>query len=266
MNKMDLAVDIAKNTLLLLPPVRRYYERCRRVRGSRVMKQTADYPASVFQKHRTAIEKIRPVAGRVLEIGPGGDVAVAALFVKNGAADAVCIDNEPWLSDASNLYAELGLDDGILERVRYVSDCPIETVPFEDGSFDVIFSQACLEHIADPAAAIRNIARLLKPGGVTTHEIDLRDHRDFEDPLRLLKHRDLTWRLAMSRRPAAPNRWRMSDYQREFENAGLEIVELVRAGQVTLSEAERKSFAPRFRGLSLHDLGTTQIFLTAVKR
>jgi SAM-dependent methyltransferase len=260
-----LIVDIAKNASLLLPPVQRLYARRRMDHGRKVMKRGGSYPASVFEKHRAAIELVRPIRGRLLEIGPGGDLAVAALFVKHGASEAVCIDNEPWLSDDQEVYAALGVDDEVLGQVRYVSPCSIESAPFEDASFDIVISQACFEHFADPAAAVANIARMLRPGGVTTHAIDLRDHRDFSKPLRFLRYRDLTWRLAMSRRPAAPNRWRSSDYEREFETAGLEIVDLLRDDTVVVTEVERRSFAPRFRDLSLDDLGTTGIFVTAVK-
>jgi SAM-dependent methyltransferase len=266
MVEMRVAVDIAKNTALLLPPVARVYANRRRRHGRIVMKHDAAYPAGVFDKHRAAVEAVRPIEGTVLEIGPGGNVAVAALFVKNGAFRAICIDNEPWLFEDQGLYAELGLDEEVLSRVRYESRCSIESASFQDASFEIIFSHACFEHIANPAAAIHNIARMLKPGGVTTHQIDLRDHRDFNDPVRFLKHRDLTWKLATSRRPATPNRWRLSDYEREFGAASLEIIELVRVSTVEVSERERASFAQRFRTHQLDDLGTTGVFLTAVRR
>jgi SAM-dependent methyltransferase len=258
-------VDIAKNTSLALPPVRRYYDMRRR--GVRCHAfDDSDYALGVFEKHRAAIEKVRRISGRVLEIGPGPNLAVAALFVKNGADEAVCVDSEDWLADSDRIYAELGLDKALLRRVRYASRCPIETAPFEDDSFDIVFSHACLEHVAQPAAAVQNVSRMLKRDAVTTHEIDLRDHRDFAHPVRFLKHGDTVWRLAMSRRPAAPNRWRLSDYERAFKDAGLEIVDVRRTSAVSVTEGERRSFAPRFRDRPLDDLETTTIFVTAVKR
>jgi len=41
-----------------------------------------------------------------------------------------------------------------------------EKLPFADGSFDRITCTEVLEHIADPAAAIADMARVLKPGGL----------------------------------------------------------------------------------------------------
>jgi SAM-dependent methyltransferase len=38
-------------------------------------------------------------------------------------------------------------------------------LPFEDDTFDVILSQAVLEHVPDPQRAVDEMARVLKPGG-----------------------------------------------------------------------------------------------------
>ncbi len=40
-----------------------------------------------------------------------------------------------------------------------------ERLPFKDGSFDAVLSLSLLEHVKDPFAAAREMARVLKPGG-----------------------------------------------------------------------------------------------------
>ena len=54
------------------------------------------------------------------------------------------------------------------EIARYPSTDVIgvaEDLPFEDNSFDAVFSYAVLEHVKQPFAAAKEIIRVLKPGG-----------------------------------------------------------------------------------------------------
>jgi ubiquinone/menaquinone biosynthesis C-methylase UbiE len=43
--------------------------------------------------------------------------------------------------------------------------CDIAAIPEPDGSFDAILCTEVLEHLPEPALALRELARLLKPGG-----------------------------------------------------------------------------------------------------
>src|SRR6185436_2496192 len=42
----------------------------------------------------------------------------------------------------------------------------LESIPFADRTFDVIFSEYVFEHLADPLTVLKEMRRVLKPGGV----------------------------------------------------------------------------------------------------
>ena len=51
---------------------------------------------------------------------------------------------------------------------------PVEALPLEDGSFDVVLCIQVFEHCDDPAAAVSELARVTAPGGrvlVSTHGV-----------------------------------------------------------------------------------------------
>jgi ubiquinone/menaquinone biosynthesis C-methylase UbiE len=54
------------------------------------------------------------------------------------------------------------------ERLRLISQDPYR-LPFDGESFDYVFSDQVLEHVADHQAAIDEIWRVLKPGAVSLH-------------------------------------------------------------------------------------------------
>ena len=50
----------------------------------------------------------------------------------------------------------------------------VEAMPFADGSFGTVLCTEVIEHIPDPSAALREFARVLRPGGVLIGSVPAR--------------------------------------------------------------------------------------------
>jgi ubiquinone/menaquinone biosynthesis C-methylase UbiE len=97
------------------------------------------------------------VSGDVLEIGAG----TGANFEHYAAtARVVALEPDPFmLKRAEKKLAELGRANITMQRG------PAESLPFPDASFDTIISTLVLCTVADPARALEEMRRVLRPGG-----------------------------------------------------------------------------------------------------
>ena len=95
---------------------------------------------------------------RVLDAGCGGGL-VAKGLAEAGAA-VVGLDR----SYGSLQVARRAIPNGAPGRFEAVSG-RLERLPFADGAFDVVVAADVLEHVPDLPAAVREIARVLAPGG-----------------------------------------------------------------------------------------------------
>ena len=94
----------------------------------------------------------------VLEIGCGGG-GHASLFKRAGACIVASdITKERCLSTAK----KFGL---IEEGWGMVLQGDAENLPFEDASFDIVYSNGVLHHSQDTEACVREVERVLRPGG-----------------------------------------------------------------------------------------------------
>jgi len=94
-----------------------------------------------------------------LGCGAGFDAFIAAQLV-GLAGRVVGIDLSPEMLAA----AEAGLREAKFTQVEFQA-APVEALPFSDASFDLALSNGVLNLIPDKAAALREIFRVLRPGG-----------------------------------------------------------------------------------------------------
>jgi SAM-dependent methyltransferase len=259
-----LATEIAKNIIAAAPGGKLVVAAKRRRVQLVADSSTPEYVRRNFNDQIARISRYRPISGRMLDIGPGANLGLAALYLKAGCDKAYAIDIENWLrDDTSTLYGELGVSD-FVGQVDYRYPVSIETADFPDDFFDVIVSAAMLHMVLDADRAVANICRMLKPGCFSVHALGMTD-RWTRDPLAFLRYSDLAWKIATSHRPGQPNRWRLSDWTDAFERHGAPLVEVHATQIVELTESDRASFAPRFREKTLPDLRVAAARIVAQK-
>jgi len=97
----------------------------------------------------------------VLDVGAGAGIVEQMNF--RGIAARVC---------------GVDLDPRVLEN-EFLDDAKVtggESIPYDDATFDVVFSDNVLEHLATPEQVFEEIGRVLKPGGVFLFKTPNRFH------------------------------------------------------------------------------------------
>src|SRR3954468_16632123 len=111
---------------------------------------------ATFRAHRKAL--LAQVSGRVLEIGGGTG---ANLEFYPAAAVTELVITEPEEPMARRLDRKLA-GHSLPARIVHA---PAEALPVEDASVDYVVSTLVLCTVNDPAKALAEIRRVLKPGG-----------------------------------------------------------------------------------------------------
>jgi len=98
---------------------------------------------------------------RVLDIGCGTGAITLSLAVDHGAAEVVGLDVEATVCALARNRVEVA---GASDRVEIAQVTP-GPFPFEDQSFDLVFSKDAIIHIGDKEALAKDVFRVLRPGG-----------------------------------------------------------------------------------------------------
>ena len=103
---------------------------------------------------------------RVLDLGCGG--GRHAFEVYRRGADVVAFDqNAKDLADVDAMFRAMAAEGQVptSAKARTVEGDALD-MPFADESFDTVIASEILEHIPSDAAAIRELARVVRPGGM----------------------------------------------------------------------------------------------------
>lgn len=180
----------------------------------------------------------------ILEIGPGQDFGIAFVLMGFGTRKIILVDKflTEWdnhfhaeyyrelLKRAEQQYPEIDFSDlkKVIKNNNHISDKlellitgleDVSAVPAD--SVDISFSNACFEHLLNTPSAIKELSRITKKGGLGFHQIDFRDHRNYEAPLAFLTMSDWLWSKILPLSEAHfGNRVRYTEFARFFEGFG----------------------------------------------
>ncbi|HTU81008.1 MAG TPA: methyltransferase domain-containing protein [Candidatus Acidoferrales bacterium] len=88
--------------------------------------------------------------------GTGEDVrAIAEIVSANGRVSGV---------DSSRTMIDEAVARGVPRNASFHT-ASVSELPFEDGSFDAARAERVLQHVDDPGAAVRELKRVVRPGG-----------------------------------------------------------------------------------------------------
>jgi hypothetical protein len=231
------------------------------------------YASGVFEAHvERAGLKDRLQGMKILEIGPGDSIGTAIISKCHGAR-AILVDvghfaeedlrpylalcellhkgslTPPDLSSASTLQDALEACDG-----EYLTEGLVSWRQIPPDSLDFVFSQAVLEHVPkeELLPTMRECRRVMKPGSIASHTIDLSDH--LGEALNNLRFNEQIWESNPFRSSGFyTNRIRYSDMLRLFEAAGF-IVEKTEVRCWDKLPITREKLALPFCSMPEHEL------------
>ena len=119
-----------------------------------------EYPRGflIIDTLRKYVPAFRIGGARVLDVGCGDAGAIIA-FAEHGATCAGIECFEESLSRGKIRAADHGVNVDLQKGVA-------ESIPYPDGSFDLVMLDNVLEHVTDRPLTLREVRRVLKPGGL----------------------------------------------------------------------------------------------------
>jgi SAM-dependent methyltransferase len=199
-----------------------------------------EYAYGVVKSHLERLGWADFAGKTVLELGPGDSLFTAVIARAFGAERVLLVDAGPFASVDVEQYRALadllrakGLTPPNLSAARTVADvltdcaaryytrglADLREIPA--ASVDLVFSQAVLEHVrlAEVAPTFVELRRILRPDGVMSHQVDLKDH--LASALNSLRFSTKVWEGdLMANSGFYTNRMRFTEMLRLMRDAG----------------------------------------------
>lgn len=110
---------------------------------------------------RFLVSRVNAIPGSwVLDVATGTGLVARELAARN--VRVVGVDQSPAMLRRGQAAVR---GDGLAERIRFVL-AQAQTLPFSDETFDALTFTYLLRYVDDPAATLRELARVLRPGSV----------------------------------------------------------------------------------------------------
>lgn len=234
---------------------------------------TSDYAIRVFHNHVESSGLKSSLSDKtVLELGPGDSISTAIIAAAYGA-HAIIVDAGRFVREDPLPYFDLGRSlaernlhpanlsgcqniEEILNRCgsKYLTEGLASLKKIENESVDLIFSQAVLEHVRrhEFLETMQECHRILKPGGICSHQVDLRDH--LGGGLNNLRFSEKIWESAFFTKSGFyTNRIQYSQMLNIFRQAGFQaqVTEVRRWKALPIG---RNHLSKEFRSLSEEEL------------
>lgn len=206
----------------------------------------------------------------VLELGPGNSYINAYNFLMHESKKVVLVDKFPRIAKTkqqkkyfddelkfiSKKYCKNPVfikDDLCKERIEFVSK---ELTEINLENIDFIFSNNVLEHLKFIEENIAYMSNILKQGGYMYHNIDLRDHYNFNKPFLFYKYEDSAWdKYYTNEGISYTNRLRYGDFINLFEKYGFKII----FEKTKRQKLNQKKLSSKFKNKCKKDLEITYL-------
>jgi len=110
---------------------------------------------------RFMVSRVRTAAGeRVLDVATGTAAVASDLARRTGSAVTGLDQSEEMLREGARRVLDGGLDGSVALVLGRA-----ERLPFDDDTFDAVTFTYLLRYVDDPASTLRELARVLRPGG-----------------------------------------------------------------------------------------------------